>query len=500
MFSDPFNAIGGYTAGIPMIEVIDNTGNVVSNFLNLSGNVTAGNVYAINYKFANGQPFTPNAGGSNTQLQYNNNGSFAGIPDVTYDGNILNLGNVSALSIGGGLNGYFLQTDGSGNLTWAAGGNGGGNGSPGGANTQVQFNDGGTFGGDVGFTYNKNTNTLQVDNLDSTSFGAGTINTTGNIIVGGNITANGFFIGDGGYISNIQTDIANYVSQSNQSNITELGNLIYLNVDGDIVSLGNVEASDNVSATDINVSNTISASNGTFTNKVTIGSNLTVNNTAILRLYGNLNSAGSSNINLGTISNIHISGGTNGYVLSTDGAGNLSWVAQSGGGGNGTPGGSNTQVQFNDNGNFGGSAYFTYNDYTKTLQVGGNLIANSMQIGAGAYKWSTSQVYFATTASMAPQQLLYSIPVSDISGTEFEIIATDSIGLSRQFCKISALYYDGTIQFNEYASLFVNGGVGNFEVDYNPGNIITPPSLELLVTPSSSHSTTYKMLITVYSP
>ena len=124
--------------------------------------------------------------------------------------------------------------------------------------------------------------------------------------------------------------------------------------------------------------------------------------------------------------------------------------------------------------------------------MGGNLVANSFQMGAGAYKWSSSQVYFATTASTVPQQVLFSIPVSEISGVEFEIIATDSIGGSRQFCKISSLYYNGTVQFNEYASLFVNGGVGNFEVDYNAGNIIVPPSLELMVTPSAATSTVYK--------
>ena len=40
-----------------------------------------------------------------------------------------------------------------------------------------------------------------------------------------------------------------------------------------------------------------------------------------------------SNLNLGDASNIIITGGTSGYVLSTDGSGNLSWVAQTGGGG-----------------------------------------------------------------------------------------------------------------------------------------------------------------------
>lgn len=494
MVSDPFNVVGGLSAGIPAVQVIDSNGNVVSNFLNLSGNVAAGTIYSNNYKFANGATFTPAAGGSTTQLQFNNNGAFAGIPNVTFNGTILNLGNVNALSIGGGLNGYFLQTDGLGNLTWAEGGGGGGNGSPGGANTQVQFNDGGVFGGDVGFTYSKTNDILNVTNIVvSANVNANKVNATGNI------SAN-YFIGNGSQLTGVSLDVANYVSQSNQANITQLGNLVSLNVDGDITGLANINVSDTISATSLNLASDIAATNGTFTNKVTIGSNLTVNTSAILRVVGNINTAGSSNINLGTISNIHISGGTNGYVLATDGFGSLSWVAQSGGGGNGNPAGTNTQVQFNNNDSFGASPFLTYNDFTRTLQIGGNLIANSFQMGAGAYKWSTSQVYFATTASAIGGQVLYSIPVSEISGVEFEIIATDATEGSRQFCKISSIYYNGTVQFNEYASLFVNGGVGNFEVDFDAGNIVVPPSLQLLVTPSTAQSTVYKMLITTYAP
>ena len=57
------------------------------------------------------------------------------------------------------VNGYYLQTDVNGVLSWAAGGGGGG-GSPGGSNTQVQFNDSATFGGEAAFTYDKTTYTL----------------------------------------------------------------------------------------------------------------------------------------------------------------------------------------------------------------------------------------------------------------------------------------------------------------------------------------------------
>lgn len=43
----------------------------------------------------------------------------------------------------------------------------GGGGTPGGSDTQVQFNDSGSFGGDAGMTYNKTTNTLSVDDIDT---------------------------------------------------------------------------------------------------------------------------------------------------------------------------------------------------------------------------------------------------------------------------------------------------------------------------------------------
>jgi hypothetical protein len=598
MASELFNTLTGYSVGIPPVPVIDETGNVVSNFLSLTGNVTANKVYANSFFYSNGQPFNANPGGSNTQLQFNNGGALGGIPNVTWNGSNLNLGNISNVKIGGGVNGYVLQTDGTGNLTWTAQTGGSGNGVPGGANTEIQFNDAGSFGGDAGFTYNKNTNTLYVENIsagnssDDTITTYGNLNVLGNISAVENITANGninadYFVGNGSYITGISIDVANYVSRPDQANITSVGTLTGLALSGNLTSTANIAISGDYSGGNLSLSSNVTASNGAFRNLVTIGSNLTINNSAVLRVAGNLNSAGSPNISLGTLANIHITGGsggqviatdgtgnlywttgggggggspggnnqsvqfnsggdfggdntfqydtgtgrltvpqirsntnanffgatsvnlgiignlhiaggTNGQVLSTDGSGNLSW-SSGGGGGNGTPGGSNTQVQFNNGGEFGGSAYLTYNDYTKVFQVGGNLIANSFQMGAGVYKWSTSLVYFASTQSTAPGQILYSIPVDDLSGVEFEIIATEPAGPSRQSCKISSLYYNGTVQFTEYASLFVNGGVGNFEADYNAGNIITPASLELKVTPNSANPITYKMLITVYA-
>jgi hypothetical protein len=68
--------------------------------------------------------------------------------------NSTNAGLVPGSSTGGTTN--FLRADG----TWAVPAGGGGGGTPGGSDTQIQFNDGGAFGGDADLTYNKTTNVL----------------------------------------------------------------------------------------------------------------------------------------------------------------------------------------------------------------------------------------------------------------------------------------------------------------------------------------------------
>jgi hypothetical protein len=521
MVSDPFNAVGGLTVGIPAVQIVNNSGVVVGN-INTTYAI-AGSVFTDNLRYSNGQRYVP---GSNTQLVFNSANTFAASANLTFNNitNFLqvtnlavpgttNLGDVAQVSILGGENGYVLQTDGLGTLSWAAQtGNGGGNGSPGGSNTQVQYNNAGTFGGDPGFVYNDITNTLTVGTVNSNFVGnlsgyaanavvANTVRNAAqpNITSLGTLTSLGvsgqvealMFQGNAGNLFNIPAGnivgsipIANKVSDNAQPNITSVGTLVSLAVTG------------NVTSANVSVSNRATTGNLFVTGNASIGGNVSIN-TGKLTANGNVD-FNSALVELGEVDSLKIFGGFTGQVLTTDGTGNLSW--SDGGGGGGTPGGSNTQVQFNNGGSFGGTAFFTYNNITNTVQIGGNLIANSVQMGSGGYHWSTSEVYFATTSSTAAGQTLYSIPVADISGAEFEIIATDPVEASRQSCKISSLYYNGIVQFTEYASLFVNGGVGNFEIDFDSGNIITPPSLVLLVTPSTSNTVVYKMLITRFAP
>ena len=187
---------------------------------------------------------------------------------------VANLGNVSNVKITGGVNGYFLQTDGAGNLTFAAAG-GGGNGSPGGSNTQIQYNDNGLFGGNTGFTFNEVT---------------GNVNIPGSLVVTSNIT--------GTLLTAAQPQITSLgsltgleiVGPLNVSSNTIFGNLLSANVAN---ITGNVNAIGNVNANNFN--GTLYGNvNGNLANVTGSGANLS-----------NLNA---SNLSTGTVPTSRLSG------------------------------------------------------------------------------------------------------------------------------------------------------------------------------------------------
>ncbi len=384
------------------------TGDVTAGNLVTTNTVSGGNVTATQYLSALNANITgtTNLSGAVTITNTSNLTSFGNInftsaPNVT-------LGAVANLHISGGIAGYFLRTDGAGNLSWSVGG-GGGNGNPGGNTTEVQFNDNGTFGASANFAFNPYNYTLTVDNTNLKS-------------------------------ANVSTSLVSNLSSNLRTNTTISGNLT---------------------------------------------------------LPANVNATNSPNISLGSVSNLHIEGGVNGYVLQTDGAGNLSWTA-GGGGGNGTPGGTNTQVQFNNNGAFGGSTFFTYNNSNHTLQVAGDFVANSVTIGSGVYKFSRTSVYFATSVT-TQETLLMTFPTANTAGLDFTIISTDPTAGNRQICKLEAVYYANTVHYNEYNTIQVNGPVGDFAVTYEPGDVINPPLASLYVFPTTSNMTTYKIQVIAYA-
>ena len=232
MAAEDFNSLGGYSVGIPPIPVVDANGNVVTNILNTTGNVSVANIYAANYYYANGQPF--NAGGNplgpNFSVQYNNNGVFGGNSAFLYDNanslvtvpslkvnGLANLGPVSNVTITGGTAGYLLTTDGNGILQWSPPGSGAAI-SNGSSNVNIATSNGNITAG-VGGVAN-----------------VVTISSTG-LTVAGNITATNFVGNFSGNASNANfANTAGTVTASAQPNITSVGTLVSLEVSGNITA------------------------------------------------------------------------------------------------------------------------------------------------------------------------------------------------------------------------------------------------------------------------
>ena len=110
---------------------------------------------------------------------------------------------------------------------------------------------------------------------------------------------------------------------------------------------------------------------------------------------------------------------TDGYVLTADGAGGAAWEAAAGGGG--TPGGTDTQVQFNDGGAFGGDSGFTFDKTNNTLNVTGATITASDPIIDMAQTWNNAAVTFTaikanvTDTASAAGSLLMDLQVGGVS-------------------------------------------------------------------------------------
>lgn len=66
-----------------------------------------------------------------------------------------------------------------------------------------------------------------------------------------------------------------------------------------------------------------------------------------------------------------------------------------GGGGNGTPGGNNFDIQFNDNGNFGGTSDFTFDSSNIIVTVNGNIVSNDF-VANNEYYYSNGDTILDT--------------------------------------------------------------------------------------------------------
>ena len=234
---------------------------------------------------------------------------------------------------------------------------------------EVQYNGGGVLAGNPGLKYFPANTTTVANNLtvsNNSSLGQATA---------GNLYANTGTVG--------ASLLTGTLTTASQPNITSLGTLTGLTVNGNVTAnyfLGNGSQLTGIDATQIinGNSNVVVSANSNITVSVAGNSNIvTVTGTGV-NIAGYLNTTGNiafsgANVSVGSASNLKITGGNNGYFLQTDGTGNLTWAV--GGGnvsGNGVPGGANTQIQFNNAGNFGGAAGFTFDTSSNAFNAPGN--------------------------------------------------------------------------------------------------------------------------------
>ena len=128
----------------------------------------------------------------------------------------------------------------------------------------------------------------------------------------------------------------------------------------------------------------------------------TTANVANLNANGTVDFTNSSNVTLGPVGNIHISGGSSGYVLQTNGLGGLQWVSPSSVG----IGGANTQVQYNNQGSYSGSANFTFTNTSNTLSVDNVTLAATGNLTGGNL---VSANYFTGTLTTGAQPNITSV-------------------------------------------------------------------------------------------
>ena len=104
----------------------------------------------------------------------------------------------------------------------------------------------------------------------------------------------------------------------------------------------------------------------------------------------------------------------------------------------------------------------------------------------GTY-WVNDYTVTATTSTVS-QTSIHTLSASSYRSVEYMIQATR--GTNYHVTKILAIH-DGSLAYpSEYGIIYTNGSLGNFDVDISGGN------MRLLVTPTSSSSTTYKIKFT----
>ena len=327
------------------------------------------------------------AGGSTTQVQYNNSGNLAGSANMTFDGTKLTVGNIldsgltasQAVFTDASKNLVSVATTGTGNVVLATAptltlANATGLPLSTGVSGQLPVANGGTGSNNANGGFNNlSPMTTAGDMIYGGVGGAGTrlaVGSNGNVL-----TVSG---GAPVWAAAASTTPGGSTTQVQFNNAGAFGGSANLTWDGTNVQLGATGA--------LRFADTDSSNYVAFKSPGTVSANVTWT--------------------------LPATDGTSSQVLSTNGSGTLSWATVSA-----TPGGSNTQIQFNNSSAFGGSANLTWD-------------GTNVQLGAtGALRFadtdSSNYVAFKSPGVVSAN-VTWTLPSAD--GTSGQALSTNGSG------------------------------------------------------------------------
>jgi hypothetical protein len=319
----------GNSTSIPSFTV-DSKGRITSaseNPISFSGSAITNGTSNVSVPTTNGNIIL-GVGGNTTGTITTTGANITGYINVTGNANLGNVGTTGVYT----NNLYYAN-----GTAWSFGG------TPGGSNTQIQFNDGaGAFGASAAFTFNTASNVLtlggnaNVGNLGATNAVlAGALSGVTTISASGNAN-----VGNIGGTNAVFTNIAGTLTTAAQTNITSVGTLGSLSVTGNIsggnlavasagtfgttlavtgnITGGNISTSG--SGGNITGANVISSTTMTATGNVTGGNlitsgllsvtgNANVGNIGATNIVGTLTTAAQTNItSVGNLSALNVNG------------------------------------------------------------------------------------------------------------------------------------------------------------------------------------------------
>jgi len=196
---------------------------------------------------------------------------------------------------------------------------------------------------------------------------------------------------------------------------------------------------------------TVTAAAGTLTG-ATLASGVTASSLTSVGTLTSLAVSGNTTLN-GVAYTWPASAGTNGYVLSSNGSGTLSWVAQTGGGGGGTTTFALTAGTYLTGGSFDGSSAVTFAVDATSANTASKIVARDASGNFSAGAITASSIVVSGTTSL--NSVAYTWPAT--AGTNGQVLGTNGAG-TLSWINAGGGGGGGTTTFPLTAGTYLTGG------------------------------------------